>query len=139
MDSLQLEHEWQVSAEVQSADISPDEAWVAAVCGDGTIRVWDRKNGSNHPQANELGIFSTSESRQVWVSFTPDSRALLAIDGDQRLSVWSLEDGTLLTNDLKHDLFPTRQRSLPKFQRNGHWLAHGRASSSRWWIPATGK
>ncbi len=121
IDTPALSREWKTTAEVKSSDVSHD-AWVAAACSDNIIRVWSRETGTEHPLSDTQGTYWATDSTPVWVSFTPDSRALLAIDQGNRLYVWNLDSGALLTDKLKHDLFPTHERSLPKFHSDGHLL-----------------
>ncbi|KAF4976651.1 hypothetical protein FZEAL_6713 [Fusarium zealandicum] len=64
---------------------SPDELRFASMAWDGSIRVWDATTGQ------QMHCFKTDE--QNWTGeFSPDSRRLVATDGDGIVRVYALDD-----------------------------------------------
>ncbi len=123
----------------QSLELSPDGRLVALVGVDGTLRVVSRETNET---AFEVNVATTSISK---VSFSSDSRYLLACGRDRRLTVWNtagffeafafqIPMGTITVADFSHsgdsivaadsngllhtwDLQSGRRNDYPSFER----------------------
>jgi WD40 repeat protein/serine/threonine protein kinase len=71
--------------EVNSVAFSPDGQFIAAACGDGTIKVWDGKTGKAVQRldaAHSGPVFS--------VAYHPGGKLLATVGADHRVKVWDL-------------------------------------------------
>src|SRR5262249_33229029 len=74
--------------EVNSVAFSPDGQFIAAACGDGTIKVWDSKTGK------AVQRLDTAHSGPVFsVAFHPDGKHLASVGADQQVKVWDRTTG----------------------------------------------
>jgi len=75
---------------VISPDYSPDGKRVVTGGEDGTVRIWDPKNGQ------ELMAIEAHEDRVDGVSFSPDGAKILTASWDNTAKIWDSETGELL-------------------------------------------
>jgi WD40 repeat protein/serine/threonine protein kinase len=74
--------------EVNSVAFSPDGRFIAAACGDGTIKVWDVKAGK------AVQRLDAAHSGPVFcVAYHPGGKHLATVGADHRVKVWDLTTG----------------------------------------------
>jgi WD40 repeat protein len=74
--------------EVNSVAFSPDGRFIAAACGDGTIKVWDGKTGK------AVRPLAAAHSGPVFsVAYHPGGNHLATVGADHRVKVWDLTTG----------------------------------------------
>lgn len=77
-----------LSSWVEGTAFSPDGAYVATACTDGTVQLWDVAS------AESIRSFKGHEGG-VWSAvFSPDGRRLLTSGMDKRVILWDVETGT---------------------------------------------
>lgn len=75
------------SKSVRSVDISRDGALAASTAADGSVLVWDIKNGGRLLQEIEQKFVGETRS----VAFSPDSRFLAMVNAGNVLKIWDLK------------------------------------------------
>jgi WD40 repeat protein len=68
---------------IQDVDFSPDGAWIAAACNDGSVRVWHVRGG-----ARTVALKGAFDGRAAHVQFDDRSRLILASGEYGRILLW---------------------------------------------------
>jgi len=77
------------TADVNSAEFSPDGRLVVTSSDDGTARVWNAATGST------VQVFGPHQGRVTSARFSPDSTLIVTSAEDNTVHIWNVEQGTL--------------------------------------------
>ena len=75
---------------ITSAEFSPGGAWVATTSNDKTARIWDAATGAQHASM-------TADGHLLGAEFSRDGEVLVAANESGGALLWSVPDGTLVT------------------------------------------
>ncbi|KAG8708611.1 hypothetical protein FRC11_006340 [Ceratobasidium sp. 423] len=81
---------WKIGSGMLSAAYSPNDAWVATGCEDGTVSIWDTRDGSR--------LVGPLEAHKGWVRcvvFSPDGANILSASSDEDgvIRMWDALEG----------------------------------------------
>jgi WD40 repeat protein/tRNA A-37 threonylcarbamoyl transferase component Bud32 len=122
------------TAAVNSLAVRPDGKWIAAACGDGTVKVWDLKTGK------VVRTLRGHTARVFSVAFRPpDGRYLASMSADRTLRVWDLTTERAVFRKVGHRGEYTGMAYAVAFSPDGRLLAAGSEDGSAFlWDAADG-